>query len=300
MRDGRVGGGDQVRHGRGPASPPMHSPCSRRPAFTLIELLVVLAVIAVLISLLLPSLRAAREAARTTKCLSNQRQLAIGWSAYANDYKDRVMPLAYWTSAQTGGRDPIYWWGVLDSATSTVDYARGFIAPYLDSALSLHSAFECPSQPWGTYTPQPAGFSSKPTSTYGYNGYFFSPAMTPGWGSQISFRPWQRLCNVRNPSDTFVFADTLINLWGGPRNVALLDPPELFDPDEGWVTNSSPTTSFRHGSSATITAHADSSAKVRRSQPDWLTDRRLRLGSVGLHNDPHYVPDADRWLTATP
>ena len=59
----------------------------RRRAFTLIELLVVVGIIAVLLALLVPTLTAAREAARTTQCLGNLCQLAVAANAYcaAND-----------------------------------------------------------------------------------------------------------------------------------------------------------------------------------------------------------------------
>lgn len=50
---------------------------SRPHAFTLIELLVVISIIALLISILLPALGAARDAARSTACLSDQRQIGL-------------------------------------------------------------------------------------------------------------------------------------------------------------------------------------------------------------------------------
>ena len=55
-----------------------------RRAFTLIELLVVIAVIALLVGILLPTLRGARESARTGVCLSNLRQIVIISQSYAD------------------------------------------------------------------------------------------------------------------------------------------------------------------------------------------------------------------------
>lgn len=58
--------------------------------FTLIELLVVLGIIMILISLLLSGLKGAREAARTSVCLSNHRQIATAMALYSGANRDIV------------------------------------------------------------------------------------------------------------------------------------------------------------------------------------------------------------------
>jgi prepilin-type N-terminal cleavage/methylation domain-containing protein len=61
-----------------------------KTAFTLIELLVVVAIISVLIALLLPSLSSARDMAKKTTCMSNQRQFQIGFRFYGSDYNNAL------------------------------------------------------------------------------------------------------------------------------------------------------------------------------------------------------------------
>ncbi len=61
-------------------------------AFTLLEALVVTAIIATLVSLLLPTLQAARHAARSAGCLRNLQAIGIGIMQYAAAYDDYIPP----------------------------------------------------------------------------------------------------------------------------------------------------------------------------------------------------------------
>src|SRR5438046_5452033 len=83
---------------------PTHVRCprfsvSRRPeqpkgwttnrAFTLLELLLVVAIIAILASLLLPATGKAKAKAKRAQCLSNLKQIGVGFHSFSHEHGDR-------------------------------------------------------------------------------------------------------------------------------------------------------------------------------------------------------------------
>jgi prepilin-type N-terminal cleavage/methylation domain-containing protein/prepilin-type processing-associated H-X9-DG protein len=105
----------------------------RRRGFTLIELLVVIAIIAILAAILFPVFSQAREKARQTMCLSNQKQIATGIIMYAQDYDELLLPWLTRRAYAAQPRSERLW--------------TGSIQPYLKSGGSFPNSgvMVCPS-----------------------------------------------------------------------------------------------------------------------------------------------------------
>lgn len=71
-------------------------------AFTLIELLVMIAIIALLAALLLPALAKPKAKAQSAACISNLKQLQLGWTMYTHDNDDALPPSISRASGPSG------------------------------------------------------------------------------------------------------------------------------------------------------------------------------------------------------
>ena len=115
------------------------SPAGR--AFTLVEILVVIAIIGILASMLLPVLSKARAKARKVKCISNQRQIYVAYTMYADENKDWYPVVT--GSAGAGGKQGTF------TVPPTVARLYGAAVPEKQRPLNQHldnpEIFKCPS-----------------------------------------------------------------------------------------------------------------------------------------------------------
>lgn len=253
----------------------------KRKGFTLVELLVVIAVIAILAGILLPALAKAKSKTKYISCLSNQKQLSLGWQIYCNDNNDIILPGRFanlsggvnnpdnYYSVGNGKKFRPRWIAMMGSSVGM--YA--FNAPESSNDRQNYDAkvYVCPSVPL---------WNDERNSSFGYNHQFLGNARMKN-GIYYNF-PIKQSSLVAQ-SSTVVFGDCIgtsagfsasqrlpykndgSDLAGLGNHAWVLDPPRLLlNSDMGTGDPGSPRTAVdpRHDGKSSV-VFADGHAEIK-------------------------------------
>ncbi len=165
---------------------------SRKNGFTLIELLVVVAIIAVLVSILLPALSRARNAAKSTVCMTHLRSIGLGVQQYAMDFNGYA-PRAYAPSVP-----PKWWQFFLSDKTRECNYLPS-PATFRNSSSTAAEVWVCPIAESGALN-------------RGANYVTISYLRVGGawWNPFFGTSDWCKLDNIENPSKQMFVVDGII------------------------------------------------------------------------------------------
>jgi len=189
-------------------------------AFTIIELIVVVMVFGFLCCVAVPLLAKAKTKSPAAGCLSNLRQLQVGWAMYADDNDgvlmpnapSTTMPINAWCAGSIG-------WGMLNANTNPIPYQTSIMAHYVSSNLTI---YRCP----GDIIPSQNGPRIRSYSMNSQMGtLYFGAFLNSGWRNYTNES--DLVCP--SPKDAFIFCDEHPTSINDGLFLPRLDIPQFVD-----------------------------------------------------------------------
>jgi prepilin-type N-terminal cleavage/methylation domain-containing protein/prepilin-type processing-associated H-X9-DG protein len=201
----------------------LQSEAARRGGFTLIELLVVIAIIAILAAMLLPALSRAKATSQSAACLSNLKQLQLGYLMYVSDNNDWLPPDNAWiVSGHIQNLAGSWVVGNAQRDVNTTNIQAGVIFHYVGAAGVYH----CPAD----HSTVTGAVALTRTRSYSLNGWLNSSYNGNGLNWVPQDYPWLplKISTLHRPPPTGVygFAD---------ENEQSIDAGPLVEDQPDWV-----------------------------------------------------------------
>jgi prepilin-type N-terminal cleavage/methylation domain-containing protein/prepilin-type processing-associated H-X9-DG protein len=195
-----------------------------RWGFTLIELLVVIAIIAILAGMLLPALSKAKTKAQGIMCLSNNKQLVLGWALYSGDFNEKVannFTIPGTEQAITSGEfnnwvNNIMTWGagggIADRSVTNLAWVKnGVLGNYTDGAVGI---YKCPADIFVSPQQRAAGYTQRNRSIsmnalFGLSNNDSNDNTTRGqsWAFCGAYRQFLKTTDIPEPTMTWLTLD---------------------------------------------------------------------------------------------
>jgi prepilin-type N-terminal cleavage/methylation domain-containing protein/prepilin-type processing-associated H-X9-DG protein len=263
-------------------------------AFTLIELLVVIAIIAVLMAVIMPALNLARQKAASAVCMSNTKNLSLGWLMYMEENNGRIMS-AVDNATEPGGRY-VGWIGIPRTENGTLcsinqtspavtdeDEIRGIEVGLLYPYVKNPAVYNCPADKIrkSLYDGTRVFVSySIPNCLYG----------TPNDSSANYSRQIRRFMEITSPSTRYIFVEAgETRNWNSSHHFVIGSPEHTNLNAWGWWGP----IAINHGKGS-ILGFADGHSEVRRWRDRFTIDRVEKLIVTGATNYGIEYPPADQ------